>query len=257
MIIEKLNEYLQTFKPFNDFYRTLVGDDTKNPIEPIENINDENTGTIANPLMWLSDMQDFLIKQININTATDKWLTGLKKYYGIPRIIGELDSEYRERLKKILLHLKESDVSIKNIIDEYCEEVEILDGLEDGMFDDISFDDYYIQDTVALHYSQLDFVLSDSKTYLVLPKVGDDLILSDTGEIEDEYSIRDGDNFKLKLPEPNFVVREAVEGGANGNPYYFRVILTNPDTGKLKVIYNLVEKSHTAGTYFDIFIITT
>ena len=107
-IIQKLNKYLQTWKPFNDLYRSFIGDDSKVPNSEITNINDENTGSIANPLMWLSDVSDFLIEQMNINTAEGKWLTRLKRYYGVKRNIGESDIDYRLRLKKVLLSLKET-----------------------------------------------------------------------------------------------------------------------------------------------------
>jgi len=207
-IIEKLNKYLQTWKPFNDLYNALVGDDSKTPLATIDNINDENTGAIANPLMWLSDMDEFLIEQINVNTAQGEWLTNLKRYYGVIRDIGESDDSYRIRLKKILFHLKETTVNIEQILSDLADDVEVIDGIEDGMFDDISFDGYYVQDN---YYN-------------------------------------DGvDNIKISAALDS--------GGLHGSPYYFRVLLTNPDITKLKTIAYLVFAAHAAGTYYDIFII--
>jgi len=207
-IIDKLNKYLQTWEPFNALYLVLVGDDTKTPGSPINNINDEDTGTIANPLMWLSDMNEFLIEQMDINTAEGKWLTNLKRYYGVKRDIGESDASYRNRLKKVLLYLKETPVNIEQILDDLADVVEVLDGIEDGMFDDVSFDGYYVQDN---------------------------------------YYVDGSDNIQIK---------EAVDsGGIHGQPFYFRVLLTNPDTTKLKTIAYLVDVAHVAGTYYDIFII--
>lgn len=207
-IIEKLNQYLQTWQPFNDFYKILIGDEEKSVITPTEKINDENTGTIANPLMWLSDMGDFLIEQSNINDAQGKWLTNLKRYYGVVRQIGETDEAYRLRLKKVLLYLKETPVNIEQILSDLADDVEVLDGIEDGMFDDVSFDDYYVQDN---------------------------------------YYMDGSDRIQIK---------EAVDsGGIHGQPFYFKVLLTNPDMTKLKTIAYLVYAAHCAGTYYDIFII--
>jgi len=210
-IIQRLNKYLQTLKPFTNEYKELIGDESKiqNPTIENVNVNDYNTGSIANVLMWLEELQPFLIQQMNINEASGKWLTRLKKWYGVKRDIGESDISYKERLKKILIHAKESSPAIENIIDEYADKVEVIDGIEDGMFDNASFDSYYVQDN---------------------------------------YYMDGLDKIEIKAALDS--------GGLHGQPYYFRVLLTNPDTDKLKLIAYLVYSAHVSGTYYDIFIIS-
>lgn len=208
-IIQRLNKYLQTLKPFTNEYKEFIGDENKIIGSPINNVNDYNIGSISNVLMWLEGLQPFLIKQMNINEASGKWLTRLKKWYGVKRDIGETDNSYRERLKKILIHVKESPLAIENIIDEYADKVEVIDGIEDGMFDNVSFDNYYISEN---------------------------------------YYISGNDKIQIKAAIDS--------GGIHGQPYYFRVLVTNPDTDKLKTIAYLVFASHVAGTYYDIFIIS-
>lgn len=211
ILIKRLNNYLRVFKPFSKSHKVLIGDDSRSPIEPVKEINDENTGSAANILMYLSKIKGFLIKQININTATDDHLAGLKRFYGIKKWIGESDESYRVRLKKVLIHIKESPVAIEEIIKEFADYVEVLDGSTDGMFDNVSFDSFY------------------------------------------------GTGYTMPNPEGpgEWEITEARDrGGITGQPYYFRVMLTNPDLNNLKTIAYLIDVSHVSGTYYDIFIVS-
>lgn len=141
-LVEKLNRYLQTLKPFSDEYKVVIADASKSKIEPVQNIGNENTGALANTLLWLLDLKDFLLKQLNGWTAEGEWLSRFKKFYGIKRYIGEEDADYIERLVRAIIYRKETPLAMETILEHYAP-TKIIDGIYDSAFADVSFADYY------------------------------------------------------------------------------------------------------------------
>ena len=110
----------------------------------IVKINDMNTGAISNVLEYLRRFSSFLIDQLYANKAQGMWLDYYgKKFFAIERKGGESDADYYLRIKSIIFATKFSPISIVRALENYGDNVQIIEGIDDGAFADVSFTNSY------------------------------------------------------------------------------------------------------------------
>jgi len=105
-------------------------------------INTPNTGAISNPLEYLRGFNSYLVDQLNLTTASDDWLDYIgKTFYNISRSAGETDAAYSQRIIETVVAIKFSPLALKNVLENYGDNVQIVEGIDDGAFSDVSFSD--------------------------------------------------------------------------------------------------------------------
>jgi hypothetical protein len=144
--IELLNELLKIFNQEEGEYLNLVGDfkATTPVLSGNVKINDFNIGAIANVLEHARQLTPYLTQQIDLTQANDFWLDYIgENVYDIKRAGGESDADYSNRIIKEILGSNSSPLVIKNILEDYGDNVLILEGIDDGAFSEVSFSDNY------------------------------------------------------------------------------------------------------------------
>lgn len=144
--IEILDQKLKIYNVNAGEYLKLIGDATKTtPVfTTIVKINDINTGAISNPLEYIRRLKSFFVNQLDLRTAVEDWLDYQGKHiYNIKRNAGETDSQYSARIIEVIVGSGCSPVVIKHLLENYGNNVQILEGIDDGAFSDVSFSDCY------------------------------------------------------------------------------------------------------------------
>lgn len=107
-------------------------------------LNDINTGSISNALEYTKRLNDFLVDQLDLTTASDSWLDYIgENMYGIDRLGGESDADYSTRIIQKTVEVQCTVVAITNMLEDYGDNVLIVEGIDDGAFADISFANNY------------------------------------------------------------------------------------------------------------------
>lgn len=144
--IEILNIFLKIFNRESGEYLKLVGDSTRvtPSITGEIKINDINTGAISNIMEYTRKLAMFLIDQLNLNNAVREFLDNYGiTYYDIVRAAGELDEDYADRIVRKVFALKQTPILIQQALLPFADQVDIIEGIEDGAFSEISFADSY------------------------------------------------------------------------------------------------------------------
>lgn len=118
-------------------------------------MNDLNLGAISNALEYTRRFERMLIQFMNLANAEGVWLDfWLGIIYGIARPAGMTDDAYRTYGISLLFSMKMTPPAIRYALDrafgatKYGDNVQIIEGLDDGMFTEVSFTDYYREFTV-------------------------------------------------------------------------------------------------------------
>lgn len=163
---------------------------------------DIGTGAIADAVEYTRRIGEYLIAQMNIQTGSGRLLDWIgKDIFGIIRQGGETDAIYAQRIVDTIFAIKGSPLSIRDILLPYADDVIVQDGVELGMFSDVSFTDFY-----------------------------------------------------RNLETPT-IVKAAITGINGGLPFFFYVLLDNPDLSKVYIIMSLINNYKVAGTNYDIILI--
>lgn len=142
--IELLNDLLKIYNRESGEYLNLVGDSSLvTPSFSTEvKINNINTGAISNPLEYSRRLFSFLINQLDLRNTVDSWLDYMGGViYNVIRFSGESDTDYRNRIFTNTTTVKCSPIGIKIPLDDYADNVQIIEGGMDGAFADVSFAD--------------------------------------------------------------------------------------------------------------------
>lgn len=105
-----------------------------------------NLGAIGSTLEWIRKLSISLLAQLSLTTAEDKFLDFMiHDHIGIVRFENETDSEYRERVRNYIIAYKVSRAAIIYHTRPYSNpgEPQLLDGVDDAAFADVSFSDVY------------------------------------------------------------------------------------------------------------------
>jgi len=142
--IELLNDLLKIYNRESGEYLNLVGASSLvTPSFSTEvKINNINTGAISNPLEYSRRLFSFLINQLDLRNTVDSWLDYMGGViYNVIRFSGESDTDYRNRIFTNTTTVKCSPIGIKIPLDDYADNVQIIEGGMDGAFADVSFAD--------------------------------------------------------------------------------------------------------------------
>lgn len=108
------------------------------------NINDFNLGAISNPLEYFRRLGIYLVDQLYLNKASDEWLTLLgEKYFNLTRFQNETDASYSERIRRKIFDIKTSPLAIRDALETFGDNVQIIEGVDDGAFSEVSFANCY------------------------------------------------------------------------------------------------------------------
>lgn len=130
--IKRLNKYLKIFNQESGEYLNLIGDETKNypSLNGYIKINDFDNGAIGNVIEYTMKLSDFFIDQLDVSKASDFLLEFiLETYYNKIRKDGETDLEYYTRSKEEIFDHKISNLAIKNKLEDYGDDIEVIDGI--------------------------------------------------------------------------------------------------------------------------------
>lgn len=146
-VAEILNKYLNAIYDTDDsIYKSLVANIDGVPEVIIENPIDFNIGVIADVLEWTRQLSICLIQQLFLNEAEGKFLDLMvHNHIGIVRFENESDIDYSERVKNYIIAHKVSRASVIYFARPYSSpgEPELLDGIDDAAFADLSYSDVY------------------------------------------------------------------------------------------------------------------
>lgn len=144
--IEILNIFLKIFNRESGEYLKLIGDSTRTTPAFVGEvkINDINTGAVSNIMEYTRRLSTFLIDQLNLNNAVREFLDNYGiTYYDTIRNAGESDADYADRIVRKIFALKQTPVLIQQALLPFADQVDIVEGIEDGAFSEISFTDNY------------------------------------------------------------------------------------------------------------------
>lgn len=107
-------------------------------------ISDMNRGAVANPLEYLRRLRAFLLDQMVIDTASGEGLLLWgKSTYGLDKPAGWTDMQYRDFIVTRIMDSNTSTVAITQQLLQFAATVQIIEGIDDGAFSDVSFSDCY------------------------------------------------------------------------------------------------------------------
>lgn len=109
-------------------------------------INFENTGIMSNILGYLKRIEVFFSEQVSLKTAVGNYLSYIgSEFFGIERVIGEIDLFYRQRIPAQTFSLKETPINIENLVLPFCTDCYVDDDLSSGFFADATFSDFEME----------------------------------------------------------------------------------------------------------------
>lgn len=142
-----LDKYLRALHNTSDpVYKSLVSDIDGVPEITINDPMDFNNGAIAGCLEWIRQLSIGLLKQICLSTAEGKYLDYMvHNHINLVKFQNETDTAYRERVRNYIIAPKISRASIIYYSRPFSSpgEPQILDGVDDAAFADVSFSDVY------------------------------------------------------------------------------------------------------------------
>lgn len=140
-----LNKYLRALYETDDpIYKSLVADVDGIPAGTINNPQDYNAGAVANMLEFVRQLSLCLIDQLFLDRASGKYLTlTTHEIIGIVKFEGESNSVFVSRIQDYILGYKVSRAAIIFYTRPFSSpgEPQILDGLDDAAFADVSYSD--------------------------------------------------------------------------------------------------------------------
>ena len=150
---DKLNKYLKALIDVtDDLYKSIVSDPDGTPESTIVNPVDLNYGCVADLLEWNRMLTKSLVRQLYFDQAEGKFLDLISHtHFGLIRASGETDSQYKSRVKDIILGHKISPASIIYLTRGYSSpgEPQLIEGEQDSAFADCSFTECYTSFQVA------------------------------------------------------------------------------------------------------------
>jgi hypothetical protein len=144
--IEVLNDRLRIFNRESGPYLELVGDATRaTPVFSSEvKINDINTGAVSNVVEYLRRFAVFLILQLDLSQASGDWLDYIAELaYSMVRGYGETDAQFFYRIESTIFSNGPSPISIEDALAPYATLVQVIEGIDDGAFSEVSFTECY------------------------------------------------------------------------------------------------------------------
>ncbi len=148
--VELLTKLLTFFNEDNQIYKDLIGDASKSDnitaVDPDHvTVNEINRGAIGNVVEYLRRLRAFLIDGMDMQDAVGYSLLwwGLDAY-GIDKPPGWTDADYKDFIVARILETNDGPVAISEFLKRYASTVQIIEGIDDGAFSDVSFSDCYV-----------------------------------------------------------------------------------------------------------------
>jgi len=143
--VKRLNKYLKIFNKESEEFKNLIGDEEKTvpSIDGNIKISDFDNGAIGNVIEYTIRLSNFLIDQLDVSKSKGNLLGyTLETFYKKTKKEGETDQEYYERSKEEIFDHKISNLAIKNKLEDYGDEVEVIDGIaRDSAYYGVSYYD--------------------------------------------------------------------------------------------------------------------
>lgn len=112
---KQLLDHLPNYNHTGTIFRQLVADPERPLLEPVQNINDFNRGSIFNALEWHLRYQELSSKSAILADAEDWFLEEWAKLLGIRRPQGMQDTEYKGFILGFLLSSQNSIPMVQEI----------------------------------------------------------------------------------------------------------------------------------------------
>jgi len=128
-VLRELREYIPIINSGGETFKALFGDDRPEltPSGPYAQINDMNSGAIANALEYERRTGRYTVTQLFLSEAKGSFLDYMgNSWFNTPRPIGLADEEYRQYIIDKAIGGKESGASLKNILTKYSVEEVII-----------------------------------------------------------------------------------------------------------------------------------
>lgn len=145
MNMRAITELVKNLKIFNQEageFLNLIGDAEKDypQLSGEIKISDFDNGAIANVLEYEMNLAEYLIDQLKLNNASGDFMDFIvEKYYDKMREPSETDASLYQRVYDAVFADKVSPLAIKNAIDEFGDDIEIIEGIGSGAFTEVSF----------------------------------------------------------------------------------------------------------------------
>jgi|GEM_PF-1863367 len=94
LLIEDFFNHFPQFNPSGPVFRDLIGDIERPELEEINNVNDINSGAIANSIEWHRRYQDYAVYSAQFDRSDALFLEKWSELLGITRPGGMTDGEF-------------------------------------------------------------------------------------------------------------------------------------------------------------------
>ena len=107
-------------------------------------INELNIGAISNPVEYTRRLMAYFVDQLDLSKASSDWLDYIgTNFFAVMKNAGELDADYYQRIYDEVFLNKMTVPMLVKALQPYAEEVQIVEGVDDGAFSEQSFADSY------------------------------------------------------------------------------------------------------------------